>query len=174
MKQVFNSNQELANTFAQGSQIYGRTKSMFFEFGTAYSYGHHYIAAKFVTANNGQKVCFLNSRHYSVTTAKHVNNLFNAVNNQASDIKIFRVPLPRVFDIEQLPTIIRVMTEKAEDYLAKQPRARTTTYNFEIGFRLMGDIKEISELFGLPIPRTWSFKNFDKASEKARLIYNPS
>jgi hypothetical protein len=171
MKTLFNSNQDLANTFAAQSQIFGRTKSMFFEHETAYSYGHHYIAAKFVTANNGEKVCFVNNRHYSVTTAKHVQNLFAAIPN---GIKVFRVPLPRVFDLDQLPTIIKVMTETAEGYLSKQLTARKSTVNFYIAFNIIGDIKEISELFGLNIPNTWDFNNFEKASKKVIAIQNPS
>jgi hypothetical protein len=171
MKTVFNSNSQLAETFAAQSQIFGRSKSMFFERETAYSYGHHYIAAKFVKANNGEKVCFVNNRHYSVTTAKHVQNLFAAIPN---GIKVFRVPLPRVFDLDQLPTIIKVMTEKAEGYLSKQLTARKSTVNFYIAFNIIGDIKEISELFGLNIPNTWDFNNFEQASKKVIAIQNPS
>jgi hypothetical protein len=171
MKTVFNSNSQLAQTFAAQSQIFGRSNSMFFEFGTAYSYGHHYIAAKFVTANNGEKVCFVNSRYYSPTTSKHCAELWNAI---PDGIKVFRVPLPRVFDLDQLPTIIKVMTEQAEGYLGKQLKARKSTVNFYMAFNIIGDIKEISELFGLNVPRVWDFKNFNLASEKVTAIQNPS
>jgi len=171
MKTVFNSNSQLAQTFAAQSQIFGRSNSMFFEFGTAYSYGHHYIAAKFVTANNGEKICFVNNRYYSPTTAKHCSELWNAI---PEGIKVFRVPLPRVFDLDQLPTIIKVMTEQAEGYLGKQLKARKSTVNFYMAFNIIGDIKEISELFGLNVPRVWDFKNFTLASEKVSSIQNPS
>jgi hypothetical protein len=171
MKTVFNSNTQLAQTFAIQSQSHGRTASMFFEYGTAYSYGYHYIGAKFVTANNGEKVCFVNSRYYSPTTAKHCVELWNAI---PDGIKVFRVPLPRVFDLDQLPTIIKVMTENAEGYLAKQLTARKSTVNFYLAFNIIGDIKEISDLFGLTVPRVWEFKNFTLASEKVTAIQNPS
>jgi hypothetical protein len=169
MKTVFNSNTQLAQTFAAQSQILGRTKSMFFQKETAYSYGYHYTAAKFVTANNGEKICFVNSRYYSPTTAKHCSELWKAI---PEGIKVFRVPLPRVCELEQLPTIIKVMTKQAEGYLAKQLTARKSTVNFYMAKNLISDIKEISELFGLNVPRTWDFKNFTLASEKVSLIQN--
>jgi|688.fasta_scaffold03191_4 hypothetical protein len=169
MKTVFNSNTQLAQTFAIQSQSHGRTKSMFFEYGTAYSYGYHYIGAKFVTANNGEKVCFVNSRYYSPTTAKHCGQLWNAI---PDGIKVFRVPLPRVFDLDQLPTIIKVMTEQAEGYLFKQLTARKNTVNFYIANNLISDIKEISELFGLNVPRNWDFKNYEQARQKIYTIQN--
>jgi hypothetical protein len=171
MKTVFNSNTQLAQTFAIQSQSHGRTNSMFFEYGTAYSYGYHYIGAKFVTANNGEKVCFVNSRYYSPTTAKHCGELWNAI---PDGIKVFRVPLPRAFDLDQLPTIIKVMTENAESYLAKQLTARKSTVNFYIANNLISDIKEISELFGLNVPNTYDFKNYQQARVKVYNIENPS
>lgn len=171
MRTVFNSNAQLAQTFAAQSQVFGRTNSMFFEFGTAYSYGRHYIAATFVTANNGEKICFINSRYYSVTTSKHCGELWNAI---PDGIKVFRVPLPRVLDLDQLPTIIKVMKENAEDHLSKQLTARKSTINFYIANKLIGEIKEISELFGLNVPQTWSYKNYEQAREKVVLIQNPS
>jgi hypothetical protein len=171
MKTVFNSNTQLAQTFAAQSQILGRTKSMFFEYGTAYSYGYHYIGAKFATANNGEKVCFVNSRFYSTTTSKHCAELRNAI---PDGVKVFRVPLPRVFDLDKLPAIIEEMTETAEKYLAKQLTARKSTVNFYLAFNIIGEIKEISELFGLTVPRVWEFKNFTLASEKVSSIQNPS
>ena len=171
MKITFNSNSELASVYAMQTQSHGKGNNMFFEHQTAYSYGHHYIAAKFVTATNGEKICFVNSRHYSPTTAKHVQKLFNAV---PDGIKVFRVPLPRVFDLDQLPTIIKVMKEKAQEYLSKQLTARKSTVNFYIANSLIGDIQEICELFGLPIPRSWDFKNYDQAFAKVSLIQNPS
>jgi hypothetical protein len=171
MKTVFNSNTQLAQTFAIQSQSHGRTASMFFEYGTAYSYGYHYIGAKFVMANNGEKVCFVNSRYYSPTTAKHCGELWNAI---PDGIKVFRVPLPRVFDLDQLPTIIKVMTENAENHLAKQFTARKSTVNFYIANNLISDIKEISELFGLNVPNTFDFKNYQQARVKVYNIENPS
>jgi hypothetical protein len=66
------------------------------------------------------------------------------------------------------------MTETAEGYLSKQLTARKSTVNFYIAFNIIGDIKEISELFGLNIPRTWDFNNFEKASKKVIAIQNPS
>jgi len=169
MKTVFQSNSELASVFASQKQSNGRSNSMFFEHGTAYSYGYHYIGAKFVTANNGEKICFVNSRYYSTTTSKHCSELRNAI---PDGIKVFRVPLPRVFDLDQLPNIIKVMTEQAEGYLSKQLTARKSTIHFYLAQNIIEDIKEISELFGLNVPRNWDFKNYELARQKVSLIQN--
>lgn len=171
MKTVFNSHIQLAKTFAAQSQIFGKSNSMFFEHETAYSYGYHYIAAKFLRAINGEKVCFVNSRYYSQSTLKHCGKLWNAI---PDGIKCFKVPLPRVFDLDQLPTIIKIMKENAEDHLAKQLTARKSTVHFYIANNLISKIKEISELFGLDVPQTWSYKNHEQAMQKAYLIQNPS
>jgi hypothetical protein len=169
MKTVFQSNSELASVFASQKQFNGRANSMFFQRETAYSYGYHYTAAKFVTANNGEKICFVNNRYYSTTTSKHCGELWKAI---PDGIKVFRVPLPRVFDLDQLPTIIKVMTEQAEGYLAKQLTARKSTANFYMAKNIIDDIKEISELFGLNVPRNWDFKNHELAREKVYTIQN--
>jgi hypothetical protein len=171
MKTVFQSNSQLASVFASQNQFQGRANNLFFERDTAYSYGHHFIAAKFVTANNGEKVCFVNSRRYSSSTGRHLNILWNAI---PDGIKVFRVPLPRVFYLDQLPTVIKVMKQEAEGYLSKQLTARKSTVNFYMANSLIGDIQEISELFGLSIPRSLDFKNYDQAFAKVSLIQNPS
>jgi hypothetical protein len=172
MRTVFNSNQDLANTFAAQNQVLGRTKSMFFEHETAFSYGYHYIAAKFITADNGQKVCFVNSRHYSVTTAKHVQNLFKAVYYNKAETKVFRVPIPRNFGYWQIGEVLKQMKEEAETYFKKQLSARTSDFNYTIGMRIAGDIKEISELFSLCVPSLWDFEYQKEAWQKVSLIYN--
>ena len=64
------------------------------------------------------------------------------------------------------------MTENAENHLAKQLTARKSTVNFYIANNLISDIKEISELFGLNVPNTWDFKNYEQAREKIYTIQN--
>ena len=172
MRTVFNSNQDLANIFAAQNQVLGRTKSMFFEHETAYSYGRHYIAAKFITADNGQKVCFVNSRNYSVTTAKHVQNLFNAVYSNQPQTKVFRVPIPRNFGYWQIGEVLKQMKEEAESYFKKQLSARTSDFNYTIAMRIAGDIKEISELFSLCVPSLWDFEYQKEAWQKVSSIWN--
>ena len=169
MKTVFNSNSQLAQTFAAQSQILGRTKSMFFEHETAFSYGYHYIAAKFITADNGEKICFVNRRHYSVTTAKHCGELLKAI---PYETKVFRVPIPRNFGYWQIGEVLKQMKEEAESYFKKQLSARTSDFNYTIGMRIAGDIKEISELFSLCVPSLWDFEYQKEAWQKVSSIWN--
>ena len=169
MKTVFNSNSQLANIFAAQNQIFGRSKSMFFEHETAYSYGKHYIAATIITADNGERICFVNSRSYSVTTAKHTQILWNAI---PDGIKVFRVPMPRYFSYHQVSEVLKPMKEQAEKHLAKQLNARKSTFHFYQARNIIADIKEISELFFLTCPNTWDFKNFEAARQKVVTIQN--
>jgi phage-related holin len=64
------------------------------------------------------------------------------------------------------------MTEQAEGYLAKQLTARKSTVNFYLANNLISDIKEISELFGLNVPRNWDFKNYELSRQKVYTIQN--
>lgn len=52
--------------------------SVFYESGVLYSYGHHYPLMWAVKSRSNQPVFFVNTRGYSVTTAKHINWAFRA------------------------------------------------------------------------------------------------
>jgi hypothetical protein len=142
---------------------------MFFEHETAFSYGYHYIAAKFITADNGEKICFVNRRHYSVTTSKHCGELLKAI---PYETKVFRVPIPRNFGYWQIGEVLKQMKEEAESYFKKQLSARTSDFNYTIGMRIAGDIKEISELFSLCVPSLWDFEYQKQAFQKVTLIWD--
>jgi glutamate synthase domain-containing protein 2 len=67
MKTVF-SNRELTHVYAQQTQEYGRSGSMFFEGAKIYSYGYHYLIAKFID----NETILINDTGYSNTTSKHI------------------------------------------------------------------------------------------------------
>lgn len=80
MKTVFSSNSQVAHVWAQQTQGYGKSENLFFRENKIYSYGTHYLAAQIFTIN-GKKVCVINSDRYSVSTAKHLNEISSAVRN---------------------------------------------------------------------------------------------
>ena len=167
MRTVFNSNSELASVFASQNQFQGRANNLFFERDTAYSYGYHFTAAKFITANNGEKICFINKNTYSSSTGRHLNILWRAI---PKSIKIFSLYFKSWIDRENLPQLLEIEKKEIEGLLKKQLNARLNTYYLESALRLFNQVNEISELFGLPKISTADFDNWIPATNKAALI----
>jgi hypothetical protein len=167
MRTVFNSNDQFANVFASQTQFNGRTNSMFFERDTAYSYGRHYIAAKFMIADNGEKVCFINKNPYSNSTAKHCQKLWNAI---PDGIKVFRLSFGSWIDRDNLPELIKKEVREIERLLSKQLTARTYFHYAGRAVQLFNDVNEICTLFGLQKIYTCDFKNWVAAINKATWI----
>ncbi len=73
MKLVFDNSGVVA-TWANRSQSYGRNQrgSIFFEHDVLYSYGRHFIAARFMKNDKGEEAVYINDRGYSSTTQRHV------------------------------------------------------------------------------------------------------
>lgn len=69
-KTVFAGDQVI-HVWAQRSQEYGRNSkgTCFFEGDTLYSYGSHFIIARFLNDKRGRLVCLFNSNRYSNTTS---------------------------------------------------------------------------------------------------------
>ena len=173
MKKVFSSNSELAHVWANQLQYEGRGNSMFFYGPVIYSYGTHYEIARFVTAPNGQSVCFVNSNGYSSSTAKHTNHVCNAI---PDGILVFRVPFisgvagywhrqTRFIDINQLDKVIDAMLIQCKNLVFDQLKAVSNFFYFLDANEKFDEIKEICNLFELEIPARP--ENWDKAKEKA-------
>lgn len=91
IKTVFSSNSQVAHVWAAQGQSHGRAGSMFFENDTIYSYGRHYAIARIYTKGTGhdyQKLALVNSKGYSITTAKHTNEVYNALRGRMSSIAV--------------------------------------------------------------------------------------
>lgn len=173
MKTVFQSNSELAHVWANQLQTEGKANSMFFQGPVIFSYGTHYEIARFVTANNGQKVCFVNSNGYSSSTAKHTGHVWNAI---PDGILVFKVPFikgtggywhrqTQYFDLKELSKIIEALLIQCTDLIYDQLKAVSNFTHFLSAQAKFQDIIEISLLFGLDIPARP--ENWDKAKEKA-------
>jgi phosphoenolpyruvate synthase/pyruvate phosphate dikinase len=76
MKKVF-SNSEIMHVFAQRTQSEARTttNNVFFYGNKIYSYGYHYLLGEFLDDNT----ILINDKGYSVSTAKHISYLRQAV-----------------------------------------------------------------------------------------------
>ncbi len=91
LKRVFRNASEVAHVWAQRSQDEGRSSNCFFEGDTIYSYGRHFPIARFIERNNEVAVLFT-TRTYSVTTAKHLGFVRDAL--RGLDYPVFDVPAP--------------------------------------------------------------------------------
>lgn len=160
MRTVFQSNDQLANVFATQTQYTGRTNSMFFERETAFSYGRHYIAAKFINADNGEKVCFINKNSYSNTTLRHCQKLWNAI---PDGIKTFRFSFGSRLDREILPELIEKEKKELEILLSKQLAARNNWHYFLQAELILWKIQDVSKLFNLSEIKCEHFKDYGKA-----------
>ena len=173
MKKVFSSNSQLAHVWANQLQPEGRASSMFFNGPVIYSYGHHYEIARFVIANTGQKVCFVNANGYSNSTAKHTQHVWNAI---PDGIRTFKVPFlyygsrQHCFSVEHLPGIISAMLVECKNLCHDQIKARTNFYSFNQASGRYETIKEICFLFGIEIPARP--ENWDDAKKKAEHLRN--
>lgn len=150
MKTVF-SNSQLAHTWANQLQNFGRGSSMYFEGNIIYSYGKHYEIAQIIASPNCTKVYFVNSNGYSNTTAKHTGHIVNAIPDYFPS---FNVPFKNnKFSVDHLPEIIDNMMLQGKNYLTDQINARTNCGYFVAASQLFEDVDLICELFDLPKPK---------------------
>lgn len=77
MKRVFSSNSQLCHVFVNQSQSEGRANNIFFRYNRIYSYGTHFLAGVIHT-NKLRKILITNSKRYSVSTARHLNDIGRA------------------------------------------------------------------------------------------------
>jgi hypothetical protein len=173
MKTVFSSNSELAHIWANQLQYEGRGNSMFFYGPVIYSYGNHYEIARFITAPNGEKVCFVNSNGYSNSTAKHTNHVWNAI---PDGVLVFKVPFisgvegywhrqSHFIEINRLDQVIDAMLIHCKNLVYDQLNAVSRFHAFYQANNIFNDIQEICNLFDLDIPARP--ENWNKAKEKA-------
>jgi len=175
MKKVFSSNAQLAHAWANSLQDEGRGSNMFFNGNTIYSYGEHYEIAKFVTAKNGQKVCFVNSNGYSNTTAKHTAHVFNAI---PDGIPTFKIPFisgssyhygrhnySHYFNAALLGGIIEKILVECKNLCEAQIKARSNFRSFLDAREQYNNIVEICTLFEIEIPERP--ENYEEARLKS-------
>jgi len=105
MKTVF-SNRELTHVYAQQTQEYGRSGSMFFEGAKIYSYGRHYLLGEFID----NETVLINDTGYSNTTSKHISLAISATSHKRQFFKT--------------ETDLNEVYNTITSYLQKLPRAR--------------------------------------------------
>lgn len=176
MKQSFQSNLQLAKTWAAQSQSFAKGPSMLFHFQTLYSYGEHFELAKFVKAPKGETVVFVNDNFYSMTTRKHLNIALNVI---PKDVFCFTIPFSMrhhgwqrtdYFKISDLKQNIQIMKNKVASTLKRQSKAKSKTFHFDYALRQIDQINLICNIFDLPLIDRESILYYKEAKEKVNKI----
>lgn len=143
MKTVF-SNSQVCHVWAQQKQENGRNSSstLYFEGTEIYSYGSHFLAAKFISKN----VVLVNSRTYSPTTGQHLSDIRSALSD---DIQYFRVPNPSELKCTEN---FNYYNDSVLDYYYRELKSIKVTSQSSIDYtveRLIGLCLEANEFFQL-------------------------
>jgi hypothetical protein len=78
------NNRQVCHLWANQSQSHARGPSIFFNDSRIYSYGHHYLMGMIHKVKHGNKIALINSRGYSVTTAKHTSYAWSALHGNVA------------------------------------------------------------------------------------------
>jgi hypothetical protein len=168
MKKVFNSNAELSHVWANQLQLEGRGSSMFFYGPVIYSYGYHYEIARFLTTEQGEKVCFLNTNGYSNSTAKHTSHVLNAVQD---GIKLFKVPFPgNSLTVDKLRNVLKQLKVNIASLLDQQIKAKSNFKYFLDARDTLENAAEIATLFNLQGFTVADFPNWTAANDKYQYL----
>ncbi len=120
MRKVLRNHDEVCHVWAQQNQSEGRAGNIFFEGKSIYSYGRHFEMARFVD----DETVFITTRGYSVSTAKHLSLVRQAVRHKT----VFTVP-----NFTYHPDNVRYLIDKARDHFDKAKRARKRA-EWEMGY----------------------------------------
>lgn len=175
MKTVFNSNVQLAKTWAEQNQSFAKGPSMLFHFQTLYSYGEHFELAKFVKAPKGENVVFINDNFYSMTTRKHFGIALRVI---PDSVLHFTIPFTisgvysrsDYFKISDLPQIIKVMKNKVATTLKRQSLAKSKTFHFDDALRQIDKINIICKMFDLPLIDRKDILYYKEAKQRLNTI----
>lgn len=89
MKRVFTNSDQVIHLWANQSQSDARSRNVFFEGDSVYSYGYHYKLGR-IHKVNGITIALINSTRYSNSTSKHQSMANSAVSHlvslQSSDV----------------------------------------------------------------------------------------
>ena len=146
MKTVF-SNREVADVWAAQSQTYGRSNNgnLFFNSGTLFSYGKHFIVGRYVQNVSGETICLINNRHYSSSTATH-----QSYARRANTSPTICVSNPNPHNEQDHRANVVDLRNRAEIAFGKAERARVyKDMHLDDAVKLEADALKYCEWFGV-------------------------
>lgn len=117
-----NSHDIVARNWARQTGKATRGFNVFYDGPTIYSYGRHYAIARLVYVN-GKRVALVNSRGYSVSTAKHTGHVWRAL-DYGRALQCFSVPFVTSDSVEAHAVNVADLRARASHCRDKAKRAR--------------------------------------------------
>lgn len=139
----------------------------YWDFGTIYSYGSHFILAKRVEFE-GKEYVFLNTNDYSNSTSKHKNHVRQATKH----LNCISLPFLKnnQFEINQLPEIIERLKIDVKNFLFDQIKAKSNFWYYDSACTTFAQINRLAITFNLPCIYTTDFLQWEQAKEKAEYL----
>jgi hypothetical protein len=157
-------NSQVAHVWAQQKKATGKGSNFFFDGAYIYSYGRHYVAGRFTDKfdASGCRIVLVNSTRYSVTTARHVSYVRQALHGLA--VSVIEVERPEDDDPRHnLAAMVAARNAKLE----KAATARTyTALHINYADRIERDARIYARAFGADVPE---FAPFDRDAIRARI-----
>jgi hypothetical protein len=141
------TNTQLAERFAN-TEKEGKANSMFIDGDTIFSYGYHFPIARKTdkTDENGRKIVLFTDRGYSMTTAKHKNQVWGALAQAGHRIITCDVSMSRASNA------IESLNKEIDELHGKEKRARkeyTRESYYNQAEKLTEDVATLRQAFSL-------------------------
>lgn len=143
------NNRQVAHVWAQQRRESGKGSNFFFRGPTLFSYGDHFIVARFTDATlNGERVVLFNTNTYSISTTRHQSYARDAL--RGLNVRVIAVNEPDVFshaanlaDMETRANALLMKASRARKYAAMH------TANAE---RIFNDAADYCAAFNVDVP----------------------
>lgn len=147
---IVNSPEQVAHLWAHQTQTEARNsnRSFFFYKDTIFSYGHHFPIARHVTNSKGEKAILFTDASYSISTAKHIGKVRNAIPFEAN---IINVPFVNEYQNLQQSDNIKIWKRNIENILASLQKAKKPEIYLNQIAKIQGKIEKYNSFFDLTI-----------------------
>jgi len=157
MRNVLKNTNEVCHFWANKVQDSGKAGSIFFDKNCIFSYGYHYVIAKYVNDINGREICLLNDSGYSVTTAKHTSLVSRSI---PYDKTVFNVPDINRYTINHEKNV-KYYIGKISENLQKSVKARANSeYLINGAKRWQNMLMQYAIAFNLSYPEIENFTEY--------------
>lgn len=146
MKRVV-SPDEVAHLWAHQTQSDARNAqgNIFFRDKTIYSYGSHFPIATWTQNAVGELAVLFTTRTYSVTTARHISMVRQAINHVEH---VFNVPLSKYNDTPTTDEAIKSYQERIEEIEVRIARVRKPEWLYERLDTVVTEANRYCQFFG--------------------------
>jgi hypothetical protein len=153
------NNSQVARAWARQSKPRGSGSNFYFDGPLLFSYGRHFLAGK-VYPDKG--LALINSRHYSMSTGKHLSHAWSGAN--VAGLRAIRVPCPDAYHVTHEQNRMYFEAEIAAA-IARAKRARKYSARiYEQADQLAKDANAYAAAFGLDWWPVWPVAEGERAA----------